>query len=75
MNRVTVRNANMSSDLNKFIEDFAGMSVLLILNYFSEYDNFSSYEKSRDMITIVILLKLLRQTMLLQEVTNLITQY
>src|SRR5215471_7789358 len=74
INKVMIRNANMLSDLNKFTEDFAGMSVLLILNYFSEYDNFSSHEKLRDMTAIVILLKLLRQITLLQEAINLMTQ-
>ena len=51
------------------------MNILSILNYFSEYDNFSSHEKLRDMMTIVTLLKLLKQIMLLQEVTNSVTQY
>src|SRR5215471_16916730 len=74
INRVTVRNANMLSDSDKFVKDFADMSVSSILNYFSEYDNFSSHEKLRDMTAIVTLLKLLRQTTLLQEAMNLMTQ-
>ena len=74
MNKVTVRDTNMLSNLNKFTEDFAGMSVLSILNYFSEYNNFSSYEKLRDMTAIAILLRLLKQIMLLQEAMNSVTQ-
>ena len=60
MNGVTVRDANMPPDPDEFAEDFAGMSVLSILDYFSGYDNFPSHEKLRDMTAIVTLLRLLR---------------
>ena len=70
MNEITFKDTNMLSDSDKFIKNFADMSILSILNYFSEYNNFSSHEKSRDMTAIIILLRLLKQIMLLQEVTN-----
>ena len=60
MNGVTIRNANLSPNLDEFAENFARMSVLSLMNYFSEYNNFLSHVESRDMTAIVILLNLLR---------------
>jgi len=74
MNGVTVRDANMPPDPDEFAEDFAGMSVSSILDYFSGYDNFPSHEESRDMTAIATPLGLLRQTTLLQGATNSVAQ-
>ena len=74
MNEVTIKDINLSLNLDKFAENFAGMSVLLLVNYFSEYNNFSSHAESRNMTAIVILLDFLRQTTLLQGVMNSVVQ-
>ena len=60
MNEVTIKNINLSPNLDKFAENFAGISVSLLVNYFLEYDNFSNHAKSRDMIIIITLLDFLR---------------
>ena len=75
MNEVTIKDINLSSNLNKFAKNFTGISISLLMNYFSEYDNFLSHAESRDMMAIITLLDLLRQTILLQEATNSVTQY
>ena len=60
MNKVTIKNTNLSPNSNKFAENFAGISVLSLINYFLEYDNFSSYVKFRDMMAIATSLNLLK---------------
>ena len=70
MNEVIIKNANLSPNLNKFIENFTEMSISLLVDYFSGYNNFLSHVKSRNMIVIIILLDFLRQTILLQGMTN-----
>ena len=60
INKVTIKDVNLSPNLDKFIEDFAGMSVLLLVNYFSKYDNFLSHAEFRDIIAIITLLSLLK---------------
>ena len=74
INKVIIKNINLSLNLNKFTEDFAEMSILLLINYFLKYNNFLSYAESRDMMAIAILLGLLRQTILLQKVMNSVAQ-
>ena len=60
INEVTIKNTNLSPNLNEFAKNFTGMSILSLMNYFLEYNNFSSYAKFRDMTAIIILLNLLR---------------
>ena len=72
INEVIIKDVNMPPDFDEFVEDFAEMSILFIINYFFKYDNFSSHEKLRDMTAIATSLGLLRQTTLLQKVTNLV---
>ena len=60
INEVTIKNINLSLNLDKFIKNFTEMSILLLVNYFLEYNNFPSHVKSRDMMTIIILLDFLR---------------
>ena len=65
MNEMTIKDANLSSNLNEFVENFAEMSISSLMNYFLEYNNFSCHAKFRDMMAIIILLSFLRQTTLL----------
>ena len=74
MNEVIIKNANLSPNLNKFIENFTEMSISLLVDYFSKYNNFLSHAEFRNIITIIILLNLLRQTTLLQGAINSIVQ-
>jgi len=75
MNKVTVRNTNMPPNFNKFAENFAGIEVLSLVDYFFKYDNFLLDKTARNMTAIATLLSFLRQITLLQKATNSITQY
>ena len=73
INMITIRDAHMSPDVKDFAENFAGMSISFLLNYFSKYDNITLHEESRDMIAIQMLVRLLCQVILLQETMNSVT--
>ena len=60
MNEVIIKDANLSLNPDKFAENFAGMNISSLVNYFSEYDNFPSHAKSRDMMAIATLLDFLK---------------
>ena len=72
INEVTIKNANLSPNLDKFAENFTEISISSLMNYFSKYDNFLNYAEFKNMTTIVTLLSFLRQTTLLQRAMNLI---
>ena len=60
MNGVTIKDTNLSLNLNKFAENFIKMSISSLMNYFLKYNNFPSYAESRNMITVALSLNLLK---------------
>ena len=60
INEVIIKDINLSPNLDEFIKNFTRINVLLLVNYFSKYDNFPSHAEFRDMIIIIILLNFLR---------------
>ena len=38
MNGVTIRDANLPPSVNEFSEEFAGMAIASLIDFFSEYD-------------------------------------
>ncbi len=51
INRVIVRDANLSSFINEFSEEFAGYIIASLIDFFSNYNQIKLDEKSRDLIT------------------------
>jgi hypothetical protein len=60
INRVTIKNANLSFISDKFTKKFAGRAIGSYLDFFSGYDQLELDEKSRDFIIIITDLGLLR---------------
>ena len=75
INRVIIRNVNMSSNVNEFAEEFDDMIVISLIDLLSDYDQIALNERDRDMTAIQTLLRLLRQTTVLQETINSMTQF
>ncbi|KAK6579460.1 hypothetical protein PZA11_008068 [Diplocarpon coronariae] len=59
MNRVIVKNANIPLNIDKFLNEFAGLTCSSLINFFFKYNQFILNIKSRDIIAIQTLLKLL----------------
>jgi hypothetical protein len=65
LNRHTIRDANMPLNINTFSEKFIEYVMAFFINFFSGYDHVKLDFKCRDMITFIIPLGLLRQTIIL----------
>ena len=74
-NKVTIRDANMPPDLDEFAEDFAGMAITSIIDWFSGYDQIPLDERDRDITAFMTPLGLLRHTTILQGAANSVAQF
>ncbi len=75
MNRVIIRDANLSSAIDEFSEEFADCAIVSLVNLFSEYDQLSLIEKCRDMIVFMISLELMRMIIILMRAINSVAQF
>ena len=75
LNGVTIKDANLPPSADSFSEEFAGMAVGSLIDFFSGYDQIELAEGSRDMTAIMTALGLLRQTTVLQGATNSVGQF
>ena len=70
MNWYTVWGMNFLSNVEEFAERSAEMTIVLLVDFYSEYNQVELHWKSCDMIAFQTLLELLWQTKLLMRVTN-----
>jgi hypothetical protein len=64
MNRVTIRNANMSPSADEFAENFFKCAVTSLINFFFKYDQIELDFLSRDITAFMTPLGLLKITTL-----------
>lgn len=75
MNKVTIRDANLPPSSDEYSEDFAGMHIVSLIDWFSGYDQVPLAEESRDMTAFQTPIGLLRNTTLPQGATNSVAQF
>jgi alpha-D-ribose 1-methylphosphonate 5-triphosphate synthase subunit PhnL len=75
MNRVIIRDANLSFAIDEFSEEFADCAIVSLVNLFSEYDQLSLIEKCRDMIVFMISFELMRMIIIFMKAINFVTQF
>jgi hypothetical protein len=75
INKVTVRDANLPPSVDEFSEEFAGMQMTSLINFFSGYDQIELDSRCRDLTAFMTPLGLLRQTTLPQGATNSVAQF
>jgi RNase H-like domain found in reverse transcriptase/Integrase zinc binding domain/Reverse transcriptase (RNA-dependent DNA polymerase) len=76
INRVTIRDANLPPVADEFAEEFAGMHMTSLIDFFSGYDQVELAKESRDLTAFMAPgLGLLRQTTLPQGATNSVAQF
>ena len=75
INRVTIRDAHLPPSSDDFSEEFAGMHILSLIDWFSGYDQVGLAVESRDMTAFQTPIGLLRQTTLPQGATNSVAQF
>ena len=62
INTVTRRDARLPPDIKKFVSDFAGMRIIILINIFSGYNQLTLDLRNRDFIKFLSSLGLLRST-------------
>ncbi len=60
INRVIIKNANLSPSVNKFFEKFIRYIIAFLIDFFSGYNQIKFDKKSRNLITFHTSLGLLR---------------
>ena len=75
MNKHTVRDINLLSNYEEFFEKFTEIIILLLLNFFSNYDQIELYSDSQDMMIFMTFFELLWQIILYIKMMNLSVQF
>ena len=70
INRVTIRNANLFSQMNAFAEEFADMQMIFLIDFFSKYDQLSFDKRNRNFIAFMISFELLRMIIFSHRAIN-----
>jgi alpha-D-ribose 1-methylphosphonate 5-triphosphate synthase subunit PhnL len=74
MNRIIIRDASLSSAMNKFSEELIDCVIISLMNLFFEYDQLSLIEKCKDMIVFMTSLDLMKMITILMKTINFVTQ-
>ena len=75
MNKVIIRDVNLSSNCENFVKEFADMIMSLLLNFYVDYDQMKLNKKSRNITAFQTFLKLLKMTIILMRIMNSIRQF
>ncbi len=65
----------MSLNIEEFAKEFVEIIIVLLIDFFLEYNQISLASKSCNLIAFITSLKLLRITCLSQNTTNLVAQF
>src|SRR5947207_13584640 len=75
MNKYTVQDTLLSSNVDDFAEKFAEMSIMLLIDFFSDYDQIELDSESQDMTAFQTSLRLFQQTTLSMGAINFSAQF
>ena len=75
MNKVIIRDVNLSLNVKKFSKEFADMLITSLINFFFDYDQVMLVEKCRNLTTFMTSFELLKMIKLFQKIINSIVQF
>ena len=75
MNEVIIRDINLSFNVKKFSKKFVNILIMLLIDFFSDYDQITFAEKCRNLTIFMISFELLKMIKLSQKIINLIVQF
>ena len=75
INRVTIRNANLFFQINAFVEKFADMQMISLIDFFSKYDQLFFDKRNRNFIAFMTFFELLRKIIFFQKIINSVEQF
>ncbi len=75
INRVTIRDVNLSSAMNEFFEKFVDCVIVSLIDLFFDCDQLFLVEKCKNMIVFIISLDLMKMTTIFIKAINSMTQF
>jgi len=75
INKVTIQDANISSNIKQFIKEFAELQIINLVNMQSEYNQIEFNKESCDLTDFMMMLNFLRNCTLIQNRTNSVAQF
>ncbi len=75
LNQVIVRDANLSSSIDAFSEEFVGCAISSLIDFFLGYDQVKLDREFRDLEAFMTPLGFMRMITLLQGATNSVAQF
>lgn len=75
INEIIIKDMNLLSAVDEFVKDFAECVIVLLIDFFSEYNQIFLNKSCRNIRTFMTLLRLLRMKILSQKAMNSVVQF
>ena len=75
MNEIIICDVNLLLNIKKFLKEFINMLIMLLINFFFDYDQMMLVEKCRDLTTFMTSFEFLKMIKLSQKIINSIVQF
>jgi len=75
INKVIIQDANISLNIEQFVEEFAELQIINLMNMQSKYDQIELNKESCDLTDFMMMLNLLRNCTFIQNKTNSVVQF
>ena len=70
INKMIIRDINLSFNIEKFLKKFANMLITLLINFFFDYNQITFTKKCRNLTIFMISFKFLKMIKFLQKIIN-----
>ena len=75
INKVIIKDMNLLSNYEDFTKNFINIIILLLLNFYTNYNQMKLNEVSRNMTVFQTFLKLLKMIIILIKIMNSVRQF
>jgi len=75
INKVTIQDANIFSNIEQFVKEFAELQIVSLVNMQLEYNQIEFDKKSHNLTDFMMMLDLLKNCTLIQNRTNSVAQF
>ena len=75
INKVIIQDANISLNIEQFVEEFAELQIINLMNMQSKYNQIELNKESHDLTDFMMMFNFLRNCTLIQNKTNSVVQF
>jgi len=75
INKVTIKDINISSNIEQFVKEFIDLQAVSLVNMQSEYNQIELNKRSRNIMSFMTVLNLLQHYTFIQEEINSVAQF